>query len=300
MTVLLPSSLDEASTLLAEAAGQGRKVRIGEDLRLDRMARILHHEAGDLTCTVEAGVRLSELQAALAPHGQRLSLDPPGDPTIGACIAANRSGPLRHRFGAPRDLVLGVTLVLGDGLVASSGGTVVKNVAGYDLGKLVCGSHGSLALVARVSLRLHPVPPASATLVVDSDDPAAVIAALDATRTQPSAVDVLQPGRVAVLFEGLPAAVEAQLSSAHGAVGGEEADPAVWVESRERQRTAQGVVRFAPGELAAVLARESEAVARPSVGVAYVARHVAPPVDPVVERLRQAVAAQLDPAGVLR
>ena len=97
------------------------------------------------------GIRLSALAAALAPPGQRLSLDPPGDPTIGACLAANLSGPLRHRFGAPRDLVLGVTLVLADGTIANAGGKVVKNVAGYDLGKLVCGSRGRLALDRRAS-----------------------------------------------------------------------------------------------------------------------------------------------------
>lgn len=298
-SALHPASLDEASAILAEAAATGGRLRVGDDLRLDRMARILHHEAGDLTCTVEAGIHLSELQAALAPHGQRLSLDPPGDPTIGACLAANRSGPLRHRFGAPRDLVLGVTLVLGDGLVASSGGTVVKNVAGYDLGKLVCGSGGSLALIARVSLRLHPVPPAAATLVVETDDAAQVVAALGATRTQPSAVDVLHPGRVAVLFEGSPAAVEAQLRTARDAVGGDETRLETWEEARRRQAEALGVVRFAPRDLQNVLAAEQEAVARPSVGVAYVARPVETDVAPGLERLQRALKHQLDPAGVL-
>ena len=119
------------------------------------MDRVLEHESGDLTCTVEAGIRLSALAAALAPSRQRLSLDPPGDPTIGACLAENLSGPLRHRFGAPRDLVLGVTLVLADGTIVNAGGKVVKNVAGYDLGKLVCGS----AWPARVHRPGQPPPP---------------------------------------------------------------------------------------------------------------------------------------------
>ena len=134
------------------------------------LERILEHEAGDLTCTVEAGIRLSVLQDASSEHGQRLSLDPPGDPTVGALLARNLSGPLRHRFGAPRDLVLGVTLVLADGTIASAGGKVVKNVAGYDLARLVCGSEGRLALIARVSLRLHPLPKAERTLAVETDD----------------------------------------------------------------------------------------------------------------------------------
>ena len=152
------SSLEQASAALAAAAAEGRTVRIGADLDAAGMNRVLEHESGDLTCTVEAGIRLSALAAALAPARQRLSLDPPGDPTIGACLAENLSGPLRHRFGAPRDLVLGVTLVLADGTIVNAGGKVVKNVAGYDLGKLVCGSRGRLAFIGRVSLRLHPDP----------------------------------------------------------------------------------------------------------------------------------------------
>ena len=208
-----PASVEEASAYLAGAARDGRPVRIGTDLRTDALDRVLEHEAGDLTCTVEAGIRLSALQATLATAGQRLSLDPPGDPTIGACLAGRLSGPLSHRYGTPRDLVLGVTLVLGDGTVASSGGKVVKNVAGYDLGKLVCGSEGRLGLIARVALRLHPRPAASATLVVRADDPARVVRDLRRSRLQPSALDVLHPGRVAVLFEGREAAVEAQLAT---------------------------------------------------------------------------------------
>ena len=132
-------------------------MRIGEDLTVAGLNRILEHDPGDLTCTVEAGVRLSALRDALAASGQRLSLDPPGDPTIGALLARNLSGPLRHRFGAPRDLVLGATLVLADGTIASAGGKVVKNVAGYDLARLMCGSEGHLALIARASFKLHPL-----------------------------------------------------------------------------------------------------------------------------------------------
>ena len=139
--------------MLGSASAAGAAIRIGSDLDAGGMTAVLEHEAGDLTCTVESGIRLSALADALAPSGQRLSLDPPGDPTIGACLAGNLSGPLRHRFGAPRDLVLGVTLVLADGTIVNAGGKVVKNVAGYDLGKLMCGSAGRLAFIGRVSLR---------------------------------------------------------------------------------------------------------------------------------------------------
>src|ERR1700683_1468753 len=98
---------------------------------------------------------------ALQPPGPRCSLDPPGSPTLGECLLEDLSGPLRHRFGTMRDLVLGVTVGLGEGLRASSGGKVVKNVAGYDLGKLFGGSRGRLGSVERLALRLHPRPAAA-------------------------------------------------------------------------------------------------------------------------------------------
>jgi glycolate oxidase FAD binding subunit len=264
------------------------------------MERVLEHDPGDLTCTVEAGVRLSALREILAATGQRLSLDPPGDPTIGALVALNASGPLRHRFGAPRDLVLGATLVLADGTVASAGGKVVKNVAGYDLARLVCGSLGRLAFVGRVSFRLHPLPRATGTFVVETEDSAAVAASLLASQLQPSALDVLHPGRVAVLFEGSERAVAAQLVTARALVGGGEADQGVWDESRARQAGAGGRVHFDPGELGETLASLSEAVVRPASGVAYtpdsVPRHSS---SPGHERLVEAIRAQLDPRGVL-
>lgn len=296
------SSLEEAAATFAAAHREGRRLRIGDDVTTAGLDRILEHEAGDLTCTVEAGVRLSRLQAALARHGQRLSLDPPGDPTIGALLAENLSGPIRHRFGAPRDLVLGVTLVLGDGTIANAGGKVVKNVAGYDLARLVCGTRGRLALIARASLRLHPIPKAAATLVAEPDDLAAAARALLASQLQPSAMDVLHRGRLAVLFEGSNRAVETQLERARALVGGTEAGPEVWAESRARQAEATSVVRFDPSRLAEILANLSDAVVRPAAGIAYAAT---PPSDTVPQggdTARELVARitnMLDPGGVL-
>jgi glycolate oxidase FAD binding subunit len=297
------SSLEEAAAFLAAATGEGRSVRIGEDLTTHGLDRILEHEAGDLTCTVEAGVRLSTLNAALELHGQRLSLDPPGDPTIGALLAENVSGPLRHRFGAPRDLVLGVTLVLADGTVASAGGKVVKNVAGYDLGRLVCGSRGRLALVARASFRLHPLPKARRTLVSETDDPAAAVATLGRSALEPSALDVLHPGRVAVLFEGSPRAVDAQVEAARALVGGTLEDGEAWSESRRRQREATERVRFAPGRLAQLLSELEDAVVRPAAGVAYA---TSPRVkltqgasDDALVRLQERILRTFDPSGTL-
>jgi glycolate oxidase FAD binding subunit len=292
------SSLQEATGALAAAQAEGRRLRIGKDLTTEGLSRILEHEAGDLTCAVEAGIRLSELSRTLARHGQRLSLDPPGDPTVGACLAENRSGPLRHRFGAPRDLVLGVTLVLADGTVANSGGKVVKNVAGYDLARLVCGSRGKLALIARASVRLHPLPRAAKTLVVETDDCATVVAALLRSQLQPSALDVLHPGRVLLLFEGSEGAVQAQLAAATTIVGGTERGPEVWDEVRERQGAARGRVRFAPGRLAELLSSIAEGVIRPAAGVAYVPVEVPDDTPPGVRRLQDAVRQAFDPGGV--
>jgi glycolate oxidase FAD binding subunit len=293
------SSLDEAAEYLTAARADGRHVRIGEDLTTDGLARILEHEPGDLTCTVEAGIRLSVLQQQLARQGQRLSLDPPGDPTIGACLAANLSGPLRHRFGAPRDLVLGVTLVLADGTIASAGGKVVKNVAGYDLGKLVCGSEGTLALIGRVSLRLHPLPAVAKTLVVETDDTPGVVASLLRSQLQPSSLDVLHPGRVAVLLEGSEAAVVGQLETAQALVGGVERSADVWDEARAGQAAARGRLTFPPGALRPTLAALRSAVVRPAPGVAYVPHTTADGRPEALRRLTEAVRAAFDPDGVL-
>ena len=296
------SSLEQAAEALSAAHGDGRQLRIGDDLTTEGLDRILEHEAGDLTCTVEAGLRLLPLQRALGKHGQRLSLDPPGNPTVGALLARNLSGPLRHRFGAPRDLVLGVTLVLADGTIASAGGKVVKNVAGYDLARLVCGSEGRLALIARVSLRLHPVPKAARTLAVETDDAVGAVSLLLRSQLQPSALDVLHPGGILVLFEGSPRAVEAQIAAAQVMVGGVEVGAEAWDVSRGRQAVARARVRFDPGRLGETLAELGEAVVRPAAGVAYSVADV--PSD----GLRQSETAglllgrirhELDPRGVL-
>ena len=298
------SSLDEAAVVLGAAHAERRRLRIGSDLTADGLDRILEHDPGDLTCTVEAGVRLSVLRDALAAAGQRLSLDPPGDPTVGALLATNASGPLRHRFGAPRDLVLGSTLVLGDGTIASSGGKVVKNVAGYDLARLVCGSEGRLAFIGRASFRLHPLPKATRTLVVETEDAPGIVAGLLASQLQPSALDVLHPGRVVLLLEGSQRAVDVQIADASRLVGGYEADMSVWDESRERQGASEGRIRFAPGDLAVVLQELTDAVVRPAAGVAYTSHASAHDdlsqasssgVDALVQRIRR----ELDPRGVL-
>ena len=131
-----------------------------------RLNKILEHAWADLTVTVEAGCTIQKLEDALAQHGQRLALDPlwPEKATVGGVLSVNDSGRLRLRFGALRDLIIGVTLALSDGTLASSGGKVVKNVAGYDLPKLATGALGTLGVITRAVFRLHPLPRNARTL----------------------------------------------------------------------------------------------------------------------------------------
>ena len=231
-------------------------------------SEIVEHEPGDLTCIVEGGIRLSALRAALAEHGQRVSLDPPGDPTLAECLLEDLSGPLRHRFGTMRDLVLGVTVLLPDGTRANSGGKVVKNVAGYDLGKLFCGSRGRLGSVERLALRLHPSPAAARTIVTRAD-----WQTLHHSQLVPSAVDIAD-GAMHVLFEGSQRAVDAQLR----ALEGEEADP--WADLRALQASLPGRVRWdgAPAPLV-----------RPGPRVAYVAESREAAWSSLAERVREAM-----------
>jgi len=140
----------------------------GVDLAIStaRFNRVLDYAPCDMTVTAGAGVSIAQLQSTLATHGQRLALDPlwPERATIGGVIATNDSGALRVRYGGIRDLMIGATIALADGTLAASGGKVVKNVAGYDLPKLMAGSLGTLGIITRAVFRLHPLPECSQTL----------------------------------------------------------------------------------------------------------------------------------------
>jgi len=137
-----------------------------------RSNRIVEHVWADLTVTVEAGCTLHSLQTVLAKHGQRLAFDGlwPERATVGGALSTNDSGALRLRFGALRDLIIGVTLALPDGTLANSGGKVVKNVAGYDLPKLATGALGTLGVITRAVFRLHPQNPNTSTLTFETSN----------------------------------------------------------------------------------------------------------------------------------
>jgi glycolate oxidase FAD binding subunit len=240
-----PASVDEASALLRAAAAEGlavvprgtaTKLTWGNpparcDLVVDtrRLNRVLEHAAGDLVAAVEAGVGLDQLAGVLGAAGQRLPLDPPGGGTVAGVLASAAAGPLRLRYGTGRDLLIGITVVRADGTVARSGGKVVKNVAGYDLGKLFAGSYGTLGLIAEATFRLHPAPAAASYVTLDcagADEADAVIAAADGSPLAPSAAEIDRearggPIRAGILLEGDPDGVAERCAALTRLLGSE-------------------------------------------------------------------------------
>ncbi|HZD67609.1 MAG TPA: FAD-binding oxidoreductase, partial [Actinomycetes bacterium] len=237
--VVEPTTLEEASEVLRAAGQRGKRVvcrgggsKLGwgnppaaVDLVVSttRLGRVLEHAEGDLIVRAEAGVGLDALQRVLGNADQFLGLDPPEQgATVGGIVAAGASGPLRHRYGTARDLLIGITVVLADGSVARSGGKVVKNVAGYDLGKLFAGSLGTLGLIAEVTFRLHPriSSLAGAVLEVDRPDRAGRAAqALAHAQLAPAVLELAWPdpsgpGRLVMLVEGPRGGVTEQASDA--------------------------------------------------------------------------------------
>ncbi|MCY4026008.1 MAG: FAD-binding oxidoreductase [Acidobacteria bacterium] len=236
-----PATPEEFAAALAWASSEGLRVLVaGGRTKLDwgagsgpidlllstaRLHRVVEHRHGDLTATVEAGATLAAVNAALAARGQRLPWDPPWPEraTIGGIVATNDSGPRRHGHGAPRDSIIGVTMARADGRAARAGGIVVKNVAGYDLSRLLTGSFGCLGVVLTATFKLAPAPPASRTLevTVDSLEAAAPIAADLATAPlTPTAIEVASPPvRLLVRFESVAASVSEQAEAARAVVG---------------------------------------------------------------------------------
>jgi glycolate oxidase FAD binding subunit len=210
-----------------------------------RLDKIIEHAWADLTVSVEAGCTIQKLQSALAQHGQRLALDPlwPAQATVGGVLSTNDSGSLRLRFGALRDLIIGVTLALPDGTLASSGGKVVKNVAGYDLPKLVTGALGTLAVIMRAVFRLHPLPRNAKTLSIcgcNLEETQRLILAVQDSKLAHTALEarIAQDAEPAVdiLFEGTEAGIaaqEAQLRELVRPATAAEAPSTVWNASQE-------------------------------------------------------------------
>jgi glycolate oxidase FAD binding subunit len=201
-------------------------------LSTKRLNRVIEHAWADLTVAVEAGCTMKELQSTLATQGQRLALDClwSENATVGGVLSTNDSGVLRLRYGALRDLIIGVTLALPDGTLASSGGKVVKNVAGYDLPKLVTGAWGTLGVITRAIFRTHPVCHDSITLTFSARDFESMqkkILAIQnsqlahaALQIRCSSSEVLEAD---VLFEGRAAGLQAQAQQLQALVGAPQA-----------------------------------------------------------------------------
>ena len=236
------------------------------------LRQVVEYNEGDLTVIVEPGMPLAEAQAEFERNGQMLALDPPlGEDkgaTIGGVIATGDSGPLRHRYNAARDLIIGIRVALSDGSVANAGGKVIKNVAGYDLAKLFTGSFGTLGLIVEVSMRLHPRPEHTATLVGATSDPdrlARAASEIAHARIELTSLDVAWEGGEGRLLARFGGAAAGELASEVRELFGqtgldvslEEDDAGVWGDQRLGQRSDSGTilkVSALQGDLPRVLA----------------------------------------------
>lgn len=272
-----PGTAQELAAALADANSAGRIVtpRGGgtkfnwgnpgppEDIVLStaRLNRVIEHAWADMTVTVEAGCTIANLQQTLAQHRQRLAIDPlwPEQATVGGILATNDSGVLRLRFGALRDLIIGITVALPDGTLATSGGKVVKNVAGYDLPKLMTGALGTLGVITQAVFRLHPLPHYARTLTASlptAEQAEAFLLSIQNSQLAHSALQLRADGRwshVDVLLEGTETGVEAQQVVLATMAPMNESPPEVW-SAREKLWPAEdaSIVKFSvlPSQLA--------------------------------------------------
>jgi glycolate oxidase FAD binding subunit len=327
--VVRPTTVDQVAEVLTAAAADGcTVVPVGGrskltwaappescDLLLDLtgLDRVVEHVAGDLAVVAEAGVRLADLQAQVGRAGQLLGLDPPENgATLGGVVSANASGPRRLRYGTTRDLLIGITVVLADGTVAHAGGKVVKNVAGYDLGKLFTGAHGTLGVVVSTTWRLHPVPPARRVVTLELPDAAAagpVSVALARSTLTPSAVELIAgadgTARLVVLFESIAESVAGQARAAVALLGGGVESEDLPEDFGRRPGGADDVLlrlAHAPASLSAVLGAlpaGTALAAHAATGVTYAAVPAGEAVD-ALPRLRAAIAPHDGTAVVLR
>jgi glycolate oxidase FAD binding subunit len=246
-----PATAEDVAMRLREAAGAGLAVvpvgggrasamgdpleRADVELHLSRLDRVLEHSQGDMVVSVEAGITLEALQADLGKMGQFLPLDPFNSPghTIGGLLATGWTGPLRQRFGTPRDFLIGIRVALPDGRLVSAGGRVVKNVSGYDMMKLHFGALGSLGVIVAASFKVFPN--ALHDVSVQASYPS-IEEALDATdRAQalpqaPAALELFSTGRVIARFMGSHDAVNRMVAE----LGWDEAAASAWTDHSHR------------------------------------------------------------------
>ncbi len=283
MTIAVSESTEAIGERVRDARSRGARVRVvgagtwldagrpvdaSEQLSLAAHSGIVAYTPGDLTLTARSGTTLREIRDAVAPHGQWLALDPFGSDagTIGATIATASAGPLATRFGAPRDLTLGLEFVSGRGAIVRGGGRVVKNVAGFDLTRLLTGSWGTLGVVTEVTVRLHARPETEVTLAVPataSNDIERVRAALKRWPFVPLACEVvsdslgrtLDVGGASMLIRlgGNGESVAAQRRAVAELGNARELDTDVWRALRSADADAAVVLRLsrAPADIGA-------------------------------------------------
>jgi len=265
----LPESADEAAAVMRVAAehelavvvrGGGSRLAWGTppsrcDLVIDTsmMSGVVEHASGDLVARVRAGARMGDVAAVLAQAGQEIALDVPDEATVGGVVASGLAGPRRLRYGTPRDLLIGITIVRADGTIAKSGGKVVKNVAGYDLGKLFAGSAGTLGLITEAIFRLHPLPAARAYVTAEYVAVPVACNAVAAAANSPlvsSAVELSRaepggPARVGVLLEGSVDGVAARSARMADLLGTGQvaADPPAWWPGALRAGSGETLIR---------------------------------------------------------
>lgn len=240
-----------------------RPVRADATLAVGAHAGILEYEPGDLTLTARAGTTLDEIARATFANKQWLALDPLGDPsraTLGATIATGSYGPLAHHFGTPRDMTLGVEFVSGTGDVVRGGGRVVKNVAGFDLTRLVTGSWGTLGVLTEATVRLRALPAVEATLLIEIGPATAELeqarTALRALPFMPLAAQLVDTGArravradgprdaLVVRLGGNDEAVRAQREQLRSLGDARDIEPEIWMRMRIAEPARAAVVRL--------------------------------------------------------
>jgi glycolate oxidase FAD binding subunit len=284
-----PATAEEVASVLREASGRqlavtpiggGRASEMGDplercdvELHTGRLDRVLEHSQGDMVVSVESGITIEALQAELRSKGQFLPLDPFHSPghTIGGLLATGWTGPLRQRFGSPRDFLIGIRVALPDGRLASAGGRVVKNVSGYDMMKLHFGALGSLGVIVAASFKVFPIAlhDVSVELACDSLDAAwAASEKALALPLPPSALELLSSRRLIARFLGSRGAVDRMVRE----LGWTEADPSIWVEHARRGLATWARIAAPRHKLHATLASlpaGSEWWASPGVGIVH-------------------------------
>jgi len=302
--VLEPRTIEEAAAVLPSAGrvqfvGGGTELALGSPLgpvdsvvRTTGLARVVEYHPSDMVIVAEAGVTMATLQATVRAERQMLALDPPlpERATVGGVVATGAFGPRRARYGGVRDLIIGVTLVRADGAISKGGGKVVKNVAGFDLPKVACGSLGTLGLVASATFRLHPVPEASATMILRGASPERVIeigARLTEAQLEPTSVCALREGGkydLGIRFEGFGAGVEQQARKAAERFGCDRAGDGEAFWKRHDEVRSGGPLRIKVAALPTDFVRVDAALPQsmrvafyPTVGLGFAAGTAFPP-----------------------